>query len=79
MESTFLASVINPSCLYVHFLLSVKKRISGFLFSWELLSCLVNSHFITLDLTLQEALIGLFLRELCLLAINSVLHFALFY
>lgn len=37
MESTFLASMINPSCLSVYFLLSVKKRISGFLFSWKLL------------------------------------------
>jgi hypothetical protein len=57
MENTFLASMINPSCLSVCFLLSVKKRISGFLFSWKLLYCLANSHFFsTLDLTLQEAL-----------------------
>lgn len=56
MESTFLASMINLSCLSGGFLLSVKKSVSGSLFNWKLLLCLANSHFFTLDLTLEEAL-----------------------
>lgn len=69
----------QPFLSLCSFSVVMKKIISGFLFCWELLLCLVNSYFIILDVTLWEALTGLFLRDLCLLAINPALHFALFY